>query len=126
MKLTKKFPLGKTGLKVPEIIYGSSYLGNLYVALPYRDKLELMKKWFEHTQKPLVLDTAGKYGAGLALEVIGQGLKDLAIDPEDILISNKLGWIRTPLKSPEPTFEPGVWVGINNDAVQKIRYFGML
>ena len=77
MKLTEKKPLGKTGLLVPQVVYGTSYLGNLYTALPYEEKLALMKKWFECTEKPVVIDTAGKYGAGLALEVIGKGLADL-------------------------------------------------
>ena len=40
-----------------------------------------MEQWFECTEKPVVIDTAGKYGAGLALEVIGRG-----IDRSGILI----------------------------------------
>ncbi len=126
MKLTEKNPLGKTGLQVPPIIYGTSYLGNLYRALPYEKKLALMWKWFECTEKPVVIDSAGKYGAGLALEVIGRGLEELGIAPEDILISNKLGWMRVPLKTPEPTFEPGAWAELKNDAVQTFSYEGIV
>ena len=126
MKLTKKNQLGKTGLNVPQIIYGTSYLGNLYRALPYEDKLSLMRKWFECTEKPVVIDTAGKYGAGLALEVIGKGLEDLGIAPDDIVISNKLGWYRVPLETDEPTFEPGAWVDLENDAVQTFSYDGII
>jgi len=126
MKLTSKKPLGNTGLVVPQVVYGTSYLGNLYTALPYQDKLALMKKWFECTEKPIVIDTAGKYGAGLALEVIGQGLTDLGIDPEDIIISNKLGWYRVPLTSDEPTFEPGVWADLENDCIQTFGYDGII
>lgn len=126
MKLTLKKPLGNTGLVVPQVVYGTSYLGNLYTALPYLDKLALMKKWFECTEKPIVIDTAGKYGAGLALEVIGQGLADLGIDPEDIIISNKLGWYRVPLTSDEPTFEPGAWADLENDCIQTFGYDGIV
>ena len=104
MKLTKKKVLGRTGLQVPQVIYGTSYLGNLYRELPYEEKRELMKRWFECTEKPVVIDTAGKYGAGLALEVIGKGLARLGISPCDVVISNKLGWYRVPLKTDEPTF----------------------
>ena len=75
----------RTGLKVPQVVYGTSYLGNLYTALPYADKLTLMKKWFECTENPVVIDTAGKYGAGLALVVIGKGLTDLGILPDVLL-----------------------------------------
>ena len=104
------------------MVYGTSYLGNLYTALPYTDKLALMKKWFECTDKPVVIDSAGKYGAGLALEIIGKGLADMGIDPEDIIISNKLGWYRVPLTTDEPTFEPGAWADLENDCIQTFGY----
>jgi D-threo-aldose 1-dehydrogenase len=122
MRLTSKKPLGRTGLQVPRVIYGTSYLGNLYTALPYQEKLALMKKWFECTEKPVIIDTAGKYGAGLALETIGKGLSEMGIDPDDIVISNKLGWYRVPLTSGEATFEPGVWADMEHDCVQTFGY----
>jgi len=125
VKLKDRKAFGKTGLSVPQIIYGTSYLGNLYTALPYEDKLALMQKWYECTEKPVVIDSAGKYGAGLALEIIGRGLEDLGIAPEDIIISNKLGWYRIPLETPEPTFEPGAWADIENDARQTFSYEGI-
>lgn len=117
---------GKTGLSVPKIIYGTSFMGNLYHELPWEIKLQIMQKWFEVSSYPPMIDCAGKYGAGLALEVIGKGLKELGIKKEDIIISNKLGWYRVPLTTSEPTFEPGAWVNLNNDAVQKISYQGIL
>jgi D-threo-aldose 1-dehydrogenase len=126
MKLTEKKPLGKTGLSVPPIVYGTSYLGNLYKTLSYEEKLALIRKWFECTEKPVVIDSAGKYGAGLALEVIGKGLGDLGIAPEDIIISNKLGWYRVPLETDEPTFEQGVWADLENDAVPKFSFDGII
>ena len=122
MKLSEKKPLGKSGLEVPRIIYGTSYLGNLYTALPYSEKLELVRRWFDCTEKPVVIDSAGKYGAGLALEVIGKALTDLGMRPEEIIISNKLGWYRVPLKGSEPTFEPGAWANLENDCVQTFGY----
>jgi D-threo-aldose 1-dehydrogenase len=122
MKLTSKKALGNTGLQVPQVVYGTSYLGNLYVALPYADKLALMKKWFVCTDTPVVIDSAGKYGAGLALEIIGRGLADMGISPDDIVISNKLGWYRVPLASDEPTFEPGAWTELENDCIQTFGY----
>ncbi len=126
MKLASEKPLGNTGLTVPQVVYGTSYLGNLYTALPYEEKFEIIKKWFACTEKPVVIDSAGKYGAGLALEVIGKGLADLGIDPRDIIISNKLGWYRVPLTTPEPTFEPGAWVGLEHDCIQTFGYEGII
>ena len=126
MKLSIKKPLGRTGLQLPQVVYGTSYLGNLYRELPYGEKLELIRRWFECTKKPVVIDTAGKYGAGLALEVIGQGLAELGIDPGEVVISNKLGWYRVPLTSDEPTFEPGAWAGLDHDCVQTFGYEGIM
>jgi D-threo-aldose 1-dehydrogenase len=117
---------GKTGLTIPSIIYGTSFMGNLYQELTWETKLEIMKKWFEVSVTSPMIDTAGKYGAGLALEVIGKGLKELGVKRDDIIISNKLGWYRIPLLTDEPTFEPGAWVNLKYDAVQKISYSQIL
>ena len=125
-KQSSKAELGKTGIFVPPITFGTSALGNLYKALDDDIKLDIIRNWFKWIEAPVVIDTAGKYGAGLALEVIGDGLRKLKINPKDILISNKLGWYRTALKTPEPTFEPGVWVDLKYDAVQKINYEGIM
>ena len=118
--------LGKTGLTCPPIIYGTSFLGNLYRELAEEEKLNLMKEWFRVSTGEVMIDSAGKYGAGLALEVIGWGLDKLGIQPDQITISNKLGWYRVPLETEEPTFEPGAWANLKYDAVQKINYQGIL
>ncbi len=125
-KLQLKSELGATGVFVPPIIFGTSALGNLYQVLDESTKLDIISAWFDWVEAPVVLDTAGKYGAGLALEVIGAGLNQLKVPPENIIISNKLGWYRTELQTPEPTFEPGVWVDIHHDAVQMISYDGIM
>ena len=118
--------LGKTGLEIPPIVFGTSALGNLYQAYSAETKLAILREMVASTEQPVVLDSAGKYGAGLALEVIGNGLRTLGVPPEKVIISNKLAWVRTPLRSPEPTFEPGVWVGLHHDAEQAISYDGIL
>ena len=125
-KLSIKATLGKSGSQVPPVIFGTSALGNLYQALPYEDKLEILRNFFEYIEAPVVLDSAGKYGAGLALEIIGKGMRELGIAPQDVLISNKLGWYRVPLTGSEPTFEPGAWAELENDAEQRISYEGII
>ena len=117
---------GKTGLQIPKIVFGTSALGNLYEALPVKTKYEIVSEMFRNLDGQVVLDSAGKYGAGLALEVMGESFRHLMVDPERVLISNKLGWLRTELKTPEPTFEPGAWVDLKYDAVQKISYDGIM
>jgi len=118
--------LGKTGLKVPPIVFGTSCLGNLYEAVPDETKLAIVSEIFRHCPNPVMLDSAGKYGAGLALEVIGDCLRQLNIPQSDVVISNKLAWHRVPLRGLEPTFERGVWAGIKNDAEARISYEGIL
>jgi D-threo-aldose 1-dehydrogenase len=122
----KQKPLGKTGITTSEVIFGSAILGNLFKVTPYESKLATIKEMFKHIEKPVVIDTAGKYGAGLALEVIGNILRELGITEDEVIISNKLAWLRTPLTTPEPTFEPGAWFGLEHDAVQDISYDGIL
>ena len=118
--------IGKTGVKVPSIIFGTSCLGNLYKAVSYEKKLESVKEFFAYFKPPAILDTAGKYGAGLSLETIGKCLRELGIPTESVVISNKLAWYRVPLKGAEPTFEPGVWAELEHDAEQEISYEGII
>ncbi|MCO6046259.1 aldo/keto reductase [Aeoliella sp. ICT_H6.2] len=113
-------------LDLPTVIFGSSALGNLYEAPSDEKKLDITRAWLACGESPTVIDSAGKYGAGLALEMIGKNLRTLQAPADEVLISNKLGWLRTPLTSIEPTFEPGAWVDIQHDAKQRISRQGIL
>lgn len=117
---------GNTNLSMPRVVFGATCLGNLFVAMSDEQKRELVREWFAHIPKPVAIDTAGKYGAGLSLEVLGRELAALEVNPDDVIISNKLAWRRVPLKGTEPTFEPGVWVNLTHDAVQDISHDGIL
>jgi D-threo-aldose 1-dehydrogenase len=114
------------GMLLPKVIYGTSSLGNLYEEIPEEQKRSLVHSYIQHFPSAAMFDSAGKYGAGLALEVLGRILAELKIPPQQVMISNKLGWFRTPLTTAEPTFEKGVWKNITNDAVQKISYDGIM
>lgn len=114
------------GIELPRIIFGTSGLGNLFVALDEESKCEIIKEYVGLSRGPVVFDSAGKYGAGLALEVLGKCLRRLNVPPEKVIISNKLGWVRSELKTEEPTFEPGVWKDLKFDAVQRISYDGIM
>lgn len=118
--------IGNTSVQVPRVIFGTSTLGNLYQAWPQETKLEIIKEIVTNADGPIAFDSAGKYGAGLALESIGWGLKTLGIPNDNVVISNKLAWRRVPLTTPEPTFEPGAWFGLTHDAVQDISYDGIM
>jgi D-threo-aldose 1-dehydrogenase len=110
----------------PKVIFGTSCLGNLFEEIPYEVKKEIIRLVIENNPHGAVFDSAGKYGAGLSLEVLGQCLAELEVPPENVTIINKLAWKRIPLTSQEPTFEPGAWVNIQNDAIQDISYQGIM
>ena len=118
-------PFGNTGLMTPPLIFGSTALGNLFRVFSDESKLATMRAIFKHLPKPVVIDSAGKYGAGLALEVMGNCLRELGVSDDEVIISNKLAWLRAPLTTPEPTFEPGAWFGLKHDATQDISYTGI-
>jgi len=119
--------IGNTGIKIPPIIFGTSALGNLYAEIDENTKIDIINNCFKYMpSRPIVFDSAGKYGAGLALEMLGKCFLKLNINPEDVIISNKLGWMQTSLTTLEPTFEKGVWFGLENDAIQNISYDGIL
>ena len=113
--------------KLSPIVFGTSCLGNLYREIPFETKVEIAAEWFKAFDHP-VIDSAGKYGAGLSLECIGKALKALGKMNGDLTISVKLGWRRSKRLNPgeEQTFEPGAWKGIEYDAMQDISYNGIL
>jgi D-threo-aldose 1-dehydrogenase len=122
----KYIEIKNTGIKIPSIIFGTSALGNLYRALDKDTKLSIVRECLQSSDGPVVFDSAGKYGAGLALEELGRILSFLGADPDRIIISNKLGWLRTELTAEEPSFEKGVWIDIHHDAKQSISAEGII
>ena len=115
-----------TSVCLPRVVFGSSALGNLYQAIPPDRKEALVAAWLASGDEPIVIDSAGKYGAGLALEELGRILRRLRVDPDRVRIGLKLGWSRVPLVGDEPTFEPGAWVDLRHDAEQRISHDGIL
>jgi len=126
MNADERRPFGQTGFQIPKVVFGTSSLGNLYKAVSPEDKAGIIQGWFDHSACPVFVDTACKYGAGLALETMGQEFGRLGIDPEDVVVLDKLGWRRIPLSGLEPNFEPGAWIDLENDAVQDISAEGIL
>ena len=114
-------------MKLTPVIFGTSCLGNLYKSIPMETKVAIAAEWFKAFERP-VIDSAGKYGAGLSLECIGKALKTLGKKNGDLTISVKLGWRRSRRLNPGevPTFEPGAWAGLEYDAVQDISARGII
>ncbi|MDP7591125.1 MAG: aldo/keto reductase [Litorilituus sp.] len=116
----------KETFSLPKVIFGTSSLGNLFVELDDETKTQLVQAAVENSPNMPLFDSAGKYGAGLALESLARALKELNVSPDEVKISNKLGWKRVALTTEEPTFEPGAWINLKHDAVQDISYQGIL
>ena len=123
MKYTE---IKNTGIRIPAIIFGTSALGNLYKSLDKFTKLEIVRKCLNSLDGPVLFDSAGKYGAGLALEELGRALAEMDAETDKVIISNKLGWLRTALLSDEPAFERGVWKDLKFDAIQDISADGII
>ncbi len=121
-----KQPVARPALKLPRIIFGATSLGNLFTASSDKTKSDIVDAWFDSSASTVAIDTAGKYGAGLSLEVISRELLRKGIPPESLIISNKLGWRRIPLVGDAPTFEPEVWIDLKYDATQDISSEGIL
>ena len=67
---------------LPKIMLGTASLGNLYAEPPYEEKKAVIEAVIKSAGDGVaVLDSAGKYGAGLALEVIGKCLEELNVPP---------------------------------------------
>lgn len=108
------------------IVYGSTTLGNLFEQLSDEVKSEIVAQWLLDPHHPITIDSAGKYGAGLALEVIRNELLVREIHPDQVILSNKLGWRRIPLVGSKPSFEPDAWIGLEYDAAQDFGYAGII
>lgn len=111
-------------VSLPPVVFGTSALGNLYRTYDDDERRRLLAAALADGDAETVFDCAGKYGAGLSLAALGRLLPEFA--GRRIRISNKLGWRRAPLRGPEPMFEPGVWHGLDHDAVQDISEDGIL
>lgn len=116
----------RSSIQLPPIVFGATSLGNLFRSTTESEKRQIVESWMAAPFQPCVIDSAGKYGAGLSLEQIGKHLQALGVPPERVLISNKLGWRRIPLSGSEPMFEPGVWKDLRHDAIQDISYDGIM
>ena len=72
------------------VIFGTSSMGNLFAEPTHDEKKAVVEQVLKASSAP-VFDSAGKYGAGLALEELSMCLEELGVAPGDVLISNKLG-----------------------------------
>jgi D-threo-aldose 1-dehydrogenase len=119
-------PFGKTGLRVPPVMFGSSALGNAGQPIPEQTKRAIVGEWIAHVAPPLFIDTGGKHGAEFPLAMLGQTLDRFDMSADEVIINIRLGWKRVSLEGTEANSEPSVSVKLQHDAVQLISYDGIL
>ena len=61
-------------MALPNVIFGTSGMGNCFKAYTHQEKLAVVSEVVRVMEVP-VFDSAGKYGAGLALEELGKCLE---------------------------------------------------
>ena len=90
-------PIGSTGLRVSEIGFGGSTLGNLYRPMSDDDASRTVERAWERGVR--YFDTAPHYGLGLSERRLGAALRRLPRD--ELVLSTKVGRLIRP--NPRPT-----------------------
>jgi D-threo-aldose 1-dehydrogenase len=86
--------IGRTGLKIPGVGFGSASIGNLYSEVPETRAIETIQYALE--KGICFFDTAPQYGAGLAEERIGLALH--GVNRDEFIIETKIGRLIMPDK----------------------------
>ena len=84
-------PLGKTGIVVPPICFGSAALGNVGRVIPEQSKLEICGEWFRAAAPPVWIDADYRHVEGMTLEVLGRMLGRLDVASDEVVITVRLG-----------------------------------
>jgi aryl-alcohol dehydrogenase-like predicted oxidoreductase len=115
----EKKTLGKTGVEVARLVFGTSGFGGFLRLRTWDEVLAVGKALVGRFGPGITLDSANMYGAGIALENTGNLIRELAIQDTAEVI-NKPGWviIDPPPGVPIDTVEPGLWRGLTHT----IRY----
>ena len=115
----EKVALGRTGVKVRRLVFGTSGFGGFLRLREWDEVLAVSRALVCRFGPGITWDTANMYGAGIALEQTGKLIRELGIHDTSEVI-NKPGWviIDPPLGVPIDVFEPGLWRGLT----KTIRY----
>ena len=115
----QKKTLGKTGVEVSRLVFGTSGFGGFLHLRPWEEILAVGGALVRRFGSGITWDTANMYGAGMALGNLGNLIRALGIQDTSTVI-NKPGWviIDPPPGVPIDKFEPGLWYGLT----KTIRY----
>lgn len=123
--LNSESKLVAKGIHLPPVILDSRVLGNWHTARTSTYKSALVQAWLDGSSGPVAIETAMKYGAGLALEVLNEVLRQRKVQASEVIAINHLGWYRVPLASTYSTFDAENWVAVGHDAELRLSPEGI-
>ena len=84
-KAAKKLKVAaRAEVSLPKVIFGTSSLGNLFSEPTHEEKKAVIAEIVKNCPDGCVFDSAGKYGAGLALEELGKCLEELNVPVDKV------------------------------------------
>jgi D-threo-aldose 1-dehydrogenase len=85
MSFTRR-ELGRSGIAVPPILFGTGALANVPKVIPEQRKLAICGEWFRQVGPPVFIDINERTGDGLALEVLAKMLRRLDVAREEVVV----------------------------------------
>ena len=79
--------LGNTGLQVPRLSFGTSWLGDEFGKVDVKEAMKVLRVAIDHGMN--FIDTSPYYGRGMSEMLLGFGLRE--IPREEYMIQTKLG-----------------------------------
>ena len=80
----KRKVAARAEVSLPKVIFGTSSLGNLFSEPTHEEKKAVIAEIVKNCPDGCVFDSAGKYGAGLALEELGKCLEELNVPVDKV------------------------------------------
>lgn len=114
-------PLGRRGLRVPRLGFGTAPLGDLYEVLDDATAIDALAAAVEHGMT--LIDTSPLYGHGLAEQRVGTLLRRVTRDA--LMLSTKVGRVLHPARG-RPLDREGYKGGLPFNAVIDYSYDGAL
>jgi D-threo-aldose 1-dehydrogenase len=79
-------PLGRTGLDVPRVVFGTAALGNVGRVMTDQAKVALCGEFLRQFSPPAWIETSYAYGDGMAVEVLGRALRRLEVTRDEVVV----------------------------------------
>jgi D-threo-aldose 1-dehydrogenase len=88
--------LGRTGLNLPPVLFGTAALGNVGRVMTDQAKVALCGEFLRQFDPPVWIETSYAYGGGMALEVLGRALRRLEVTRNEVVIQLTIDSARIP------------------------------